>query len=292
MASSNEILGISEVRSHCFTPYAPFISEYQYVKDHIIPRFACKYLDCSSLSPINSSMKDFRDSLDYVSAEIERIDTVVTQYMNTSWTFLCQLRQRIVHAKETGVKNAFPSFHDSLTNLAQEIVDLDNFCRTHRVAFLKILNYYEPRMSTGVQESLHTKCRRSSFGSVQLNLFLIPMSECYSVLRDLCDVGSHSAELESNKIDEVVQPLNTESFATTYQSAGEASHTPADTVRASENTEKTAECWVPPSSFKRKTNKYWVRNRDVLRLCFKIMQHLPILVFGKGEGLPGERTPL
>lgn len=45
--------------------------------------------------------------------------------------------------------------------------------------------------------------------------------------------------------------------------------------------------WEPPSSFKRKTNKYWVRNRDVLRLCMKIIEHLPILVFGMSQGLPG-----
>lgn len=39
--------------------------------------------------------------------------------------------------------------------------------------------------------------------------------------------------------------------------------------------------WAPPSSFERKTTKYWVRMDDILRIKLFIIQHLPILEIHK-----------
>ena len=43
--------------------------------------------------------------------------------------------------------------------------------------------------------------------------------------------------------------------------------------------------WEPPSSFERKTTKYWVEPKDVVRLKLAIVRHLPVLVF---EGAGGK----
>lgn len=41
--------------------------------------------------------------------------------------------------------------------------------------------------------------------------------------------------------------------------------------------ERSGEAWEPPSSFKRKTVKYWVAADDIVRVKLFIIKHLPIL---------------
>ena len=38
--------------------------------------------------------------------------------------------------------------------------------------------------------------------------------------------------------------------------------------------------WTPPTTFERRTTKYWIRPRDVLRVKLATCKHLPVLVFG------------
>eukprot|EP01124_Arcella_intermedia_P004517 TRINITY_DN12564_c0_g1_i1.p1 TRINITY_DN12564_c0_g1~~TRINITY_DN12564_c0_g1_i1.p1 ORF type:complete len:1004 (+),score=190.43 TRINITY_DN12564_c0_g1_i1:411-3014(+) len=58
----------------------------------------------------------------------------------------------------------------------------------------------------------------------------------------------------------------------------------AETRKAQENDGK-AETWVPPSAFVRSTRKYWVRLEDLTRLKLHICKHLPLLRFGKRQGV-------
>lgn len=39
--------------------------------------------------------------------------------------------------------------------------------------------------------------------------------------------------------------------------------------------------WVPPESFERSTTKYWVRTADLMRVKTTIVQHIPVLIFGR-----------
>ena len=48
--------------------------------------------------------------------------------------------------------------------------------------------------------------------------------------------------------------------------------------------------WEPPSSFERKTTKYWVEPRDVMRLKLAVARHLPVLVYNGGGGGGEMRT--
>lgn len=41
--------------------------------------------------------------------------------------------------------------------------------------------------------------------------------------------------------------------------------------------------WVPPDSFERKTTKYWVHPKHVLRVKLLIIKHLPVLIFGSNR---------
>eukprot|EP01127_Copromyxa_protea_P010564 TRINITY_DN2576_c0_g2_i1.p1 TRINITY_DN2576_c0_g2~~TRINITY_DN2576_c0_g2_i1.p1 ORF type:complete len:725 (-),score=115.42 TRINITY_DN2576_c0_g2_i1:1418-3334(-) len=45
--------------------------------------------------------------------------------------------------------------------------------------------------------------------------------------------------------------------------------------------------WVPPSSFIRSTEKFWVRLEDVTKLKLALVKHLPVLRFGKTQGVLG-----
>jgi len=45
--------------------------------------------------------------------------------------------------------------------------------------------------------------------------------------------------------------------------------------------------WVPPSSFIRSTEKFWVRLEDCTKLKLAIVKHLPCLRFGKSQGVLG-----
>ena len=47
--------------------------------------------------------------------------------------------------------------------------------------------------------------------------------------------------------------------------------------------------WTPPSTFERKTTKYWIKPKDVLRVKLAACKHLPVLVFGdkKSSGRDG-----
>jgi len=42
--------------------------------------------------------------------------------------------------------------------------------------------------------------------------------------------------------------------------------------------------WTPPTTFERRTRKYWIRPRDVLRVKLATCKHLPVLVFGGRDG--------
>ena len=42
--------------------------------------------------------------------------------------------------------------------------------------------------------------------------------------------------------------------------------------------------WTPPTTFERRTTKYWIRPRDVLRVKLATCKHLPVLVFGGRDG--------
>uniref|UniRef100_A0A7S3UB82 SPX domain-containing protein n=1 Tax=Picocystis salinarum TaxID=88271 RepID=A0A7S3UB82_9CHLO len=41
--------------------------------------------------------------------------------------------------------------------------------------------------------------------------------------------------------------------------------------------------WVPPDSFERKTTKYWVHPKHVLRVKLLVIKHLPVLIFGSNR---------
>lgn len=50
--------------------------------------------------------------------------------------------------------------------------------------------------------------------------------------------------------------------------------------KSSGKVEESGGVWVPPTSFERKTQKYWVCQDAILRFCFSVLPNLPILVFG------------
>lgn len=45
------------------------------------------------------------------------------------------------------------------------------------------------------------------------------------------------------------------------------------------------DAWIPPDSFDRKTTKFWVRPEYVLAVKLAISKHVPILIYGKKQGL-------
>lgn len=105
--------------------------------------------------------------------------------MSRVWKLLCETRHSIVDALRTRDNESHAQLFSSLKNISEEIVAIEDFCRTHRLVFGELLKYYEPRMPNALRELLSRKCKDSSFGRVKLSNFLIPMSECYSNLRKL-----------------------------------------------------------------------------------------------------------
>lgn len=51
------------------------------------------------------------------------------------------------------------------------------------------------------------------------------------------------------------------------------------------NMDDTKPIWNPPSSFERNTKKYWIKNSDLLKFKFHISKYIPVLVFGKSNGI-------
>eukprot|EP00742_Colponemidia_sp_Colp-10_P005749 GILJ01006144.1.p1 GENE.GILJ01006144.1~~GILJ01006144.1.p1 ORF type:complete len:1035 (-),score=198.45 GILJ01006144.1:482-3319(-) len=52
---------------------------------------------------------------------------------------------------------------------------------------------------------------------------------------------------------------------------------------AQQASEPSGEVWDPPSSFARKTTKYWVLPENVTAVKLAVVKHLPVLLFGSGE---------
>ena len=112
----------------------------QYVEDHTIPQFSDKYIECTSFASVQANEAEFTKTLDFLSNEISRLDKYSLKAMSKVWKLLCETRNSIMEALRTSDIEAHSQLFSSLKNISEEIVGIEDFCRTHRLVFGELLN--------------------------------------------------------------------------------------------------------------------------------------------------------
>lgn len=171
--------------------------------------------------------------------------------MASIWASLQEGRSQLMFVLKRGEsKNFIPDQNCSamwqraqgiLAKRKEDIISLEGICEENASLFRSVADSMDHAKLPTLTALLSTIADSFEQLRDRARKFLNPVSEYYSLIR---------------QVKQILSP------------------------KSASKVEEGGGVWVPPTSFERKTQKYWVRQDALLRFCLSVLPNLPILVFG------------
>jgi SPX domain protein involved in polyphosphate accumulation len=173
--------------------------------------------------------------------------------------------------------------------LRQEIINFDKYCTTtyHRLQtaiFNIIVRFTEADLDF---ESIEIEVNQIHNTIIYFNGFIGSRFKYFVRLRHDADRKLGRASTASKFADSMLlkYKFGNIGMGDFICMMSDIYYTLSEMKKAQEEAEGGGGTWVPPSAFVRSTRKYWVRLEDLTKLKLAICKHLPLLRFGKKQGL-------
>lgn len=143
------------------------------------------------------------------------------------------------------------------------LIHLSHFAQQNVAAFKKIAKKYNKTVKTGSYAWLIRTMEKQHFYAADMNMLILGISDVYRVVNWIERKQLHT-----------IKPFLTEQQVANVEN--NLIHIPKPSAE-----EKQSGMWVPPETFKRKCEKYWVESNHLVAVKVLLAKRIPILIFGK-----------